>query len=200
MTADRYSSFADLKHDKREGVDFCISSEDRGSHVLVMAPHGGLIEPHTTELAEAIAGEDFSFYSFIGRQRAHNRRDLHITSRSFDESLARGMAAEAELVFAVHGHQCKYAEFVMPGGRHAGLRNRLTESLRVSGFDVKEPEPGLTGRNKKNICNHGRLGKGLQVEVSKALRARLRDEEKYRSLFVNAIRLILLEYEESHGK
>lgn len=199
MTGDRYSSFADLKRDRRERSDYSICSEDRGSRVLVMAPHGGMIEPFTTELAEAVAGDEFSLYSFVGRQRAHNRRDLHITSHLYDEPLALKMAGDAELVFAVHGHRCKHAEFVMPGGRHAECRKRLAESLEACGFDVKQPEPGLSGTDEKNICNRGKRVSGLQIEVSKALRDRLRDEEELRLSFIEAIRLALLEYESHDG-
>lgn len=195
MTADRYSSFADLKRDRREGIAYSIRSEDRGSRVLVMAPHGGLIEPYTTELAEAVAGDELSLYSFVGSQRAHNRRDLHITSHLYDEPLALKMASGAELVLAVHGHRCKYAEFVMLGGRHADGQERLAESLAARGFDVKQPESGLFGMHEMNICNRGRLGTGLQIEVSMALRDRVRDEEEHRMSFVEAIRLVLLEYE-----
>ena len=199
MAPDRYSNFADLKKAKRLGSDYWICSEDRGVSVLVMAPHGGMIEPYTTELAEAIAGEDLSFYSFMGRQRKNNRRDLHITSHRYDEERPKVMVGQADVVFGVHGHRCKYAEFVMPGGLHDGLRKRLADELADRGFDVREPEPELAGTNAKNICNCGKLGHGLQVEISKALRDRLRDDEDQRSSFVNAVRVVLLEYEVGNG-
>jgi phage replication-related protein YjqB (UPF0714/DUF867 family) len=166
-----------------------------------MAPHGGRIEPYTTELAEAIAGEDFSFYSFIGRQAKNNRRELHVASHLYDEELAEEMIAGAELVFAVHGHRCEESEFLMPGGRHVPLRIRLKAALQGCGFDVREPEAGLAGEDPQNICNRGTLGRGLQIEVSKALRDRLRFDDERRVSFTRGCRMLLFEFETAgiHG-
>lgn len=196
---DRYSSFDDLKRDKRAGVDYWICSKNRGSGVLVMAPHGGMIEPYTTELAEAIAGEDLSFYSFMGRQRSNNRRDLHVGSHRYDEERAQEMVSQAQLVFTVHGHRCKYAEFVMPGGGHTELKERFARELATCGFEVQEPELHLAGTDPNNICNGGSLHMGVQVEISKALRDRLRDERDVRLSFVDAARRVLLEFEAGNG-
>jgi phage replication-related protein YjqB (UPF0714/DUF867 family) len=55
--------------------------------VAVIAPHGGGIEPGTSELATAIAGDDFSLYLFEGLKSAGNG-ELHITSTNFDEPIS----------------------------------------------------------------------------------------------------------------
>ena len=54
---DRYQNFADLSADMQEGVDYRIRSSDCGTSVVILAPHGGSIEPETAEIAEAIATE-----------------------------------------------------------------------------------------------------------------------------------------------
>ena len=77
--SDSYGSFAELAIGEAEGRDWVRLYLDRGSRFLVMAPHGGWIEPYTTELAQAIAGEDFSFYTFKGVKERGNRH-LHLTS------------------------------------------------------------------------------------------------------------------------
>ena len=64
MTA--YKSFKELADHEVEGQDYRIRIESRDPRVLIMAPHGGKIEPATAEVAEAIAGMDYSFYSFDG--------------------------------------------------------------------------------------------------------------------------------------
>ena len=58
---DTYRSFSELRECEREGEDWAREYVDRGSLLLVMAPHGGWIEPFTAELARAIAGgiQDF---------------------------------------------------------------------------------------------------------------------------------------------
>jgi phage replication-related protein YjqB (UPF0714/DUF867 family) len=40
--------------------------------LAILAPHGGGIEPGTSELAEAVAGEGLSFYAFEGLKRSGN--------------------------------------------------------------------------------------------------------------------------------
>ena len=58
MTADQYSSFKQLFEQEKPGIDYHIAVEDRGTDVLIMAPHGGRIEPGTSEIACDIAGGD----------------------------------------------------------------------------------------------------------------------------------------------
>lgn len=51
----------------------------RRSDVAVVAPHGGLIEPGTSEITWALARSTCSAHSFDGR-KARRNGDLHITS------------------------------------------------------------------------------------------------------------------------
>jgi hypothetical protein len=64
--ADRYSSFKALATDKRLNIDYGYRWDDRGTEVIVLVPHGGWIEPGTSQLGEAITGDDLSFYAFEG--------------------------------------------------------------------------------------------------------------------------------------
>ena len=61
---DRFDSFAALSAKMTPDVDYRIRAEDRGSAVILLAPHGGTIEPETSLIAEAIAGRDYSYYLF----------------------------------------------------------------------------------------------------------------------------------------
>jgi phage replication-related protein YjqB (UPF0714/DUF867 family) len=107
-----YKSFEELRDREIEGKDYRIRTEDQGGPVLVMAPHGGKIEPGTTEIAEAIAGQDYSFYSFEGLTMDRN---LHIESHLFDEPQALKAVDKAEIVVTVHGQLNQEDEFVMVG-------------------------------------------------------------------------------------
>ena len=54
--SDRYASYVQLAESEREGQDYSVRVEgDRSSAILVLAPHGGSIEPGTSELA-ALSG------------------------------------------------------------------------------------------------------------------------------------------------
>ena len=86
-----------------------------------MAPHGGRIEPATAEVAEAIAGMDYSFYSFNGL-KADGNGVLHIESHLFDEPRALRAVEKADIIVTVHGQVDRKEEFVMVGGLDDGLR------------------------------------------------------------------------------
>ena len=99
--ADKYASFQDLERGERRGV-YRVRSRPRRATIAVIAPHGGRIEPGTSEIARKIAGVDFSFYAFEGRKKQHNNR-LHITSTRFDEPICLALVAGAECIIAIHG-------------------------------------------------------------------------------------------------
>jgi phage replication-related protein YjqB (UPF0714/DUF867 family) len=99
---DKYKSYAELHENEREGIDYRVCMIDRAAPVAVIAPHGGTIEPGTSELATTIAGESYSLYCFEGlRPRPH--RDLHITSTNFDEARCLHLIAKHNFVVSVHG-------------------------------------------------------------------------------------------------
>ncbi len=192
--ADLYRSFAELVATQREGVAWSREYIPRESRILVMAPHGGWIEPMTCELARLVAGEDFSFYAFRALGPAHEG-DLHLTSHRFDEPLALRAAAEAEWVVAIHGEGTRDRPFAMIGGRWKGFRHEMTGALGRARFPVEGPRPGLRGRNPRNICNRGRRGGGGQLEISEGLRRSLRQDRRSMERFVEVIRTVLLELE-----
>ncbi len=81
---DKYRCFSDLLASEQEGRAYKHKLMDRDSDIVVIAPHGGGIEQGTSEIAEAVAGEEFSLYCFNGIKRMGNEK-LHITSTLFDE-------------------------------------------------------------------------------------------------------------------
>ena len=197
--SDTYGSFAELALGEAEGRDWVRLYRHRGSRLLVMAPHGGWIEPYTTELAEAIAGEDFSFYTFQGVKDRGNRH-LHLTSHRFDEPQALAAAAEADHVVAIHGERSGGDAFVMVGGGDDFLTSAMALVVAGAGFSVIEPRTGLGGRNPRNICNRGRLGGGVQLELSEGLRSQLRENAEDQLHFVEVVRKLLLEVEEEGSR
>ena len=136
---------------------------------VVIAPSGGGIEPGTSEIAEAIAGDDLLFYAFEGI-KSTGSGDLHITSTRFDEPRCIALVTVSPRAICVHG-EGSGGQVVFLGGRELGMRTRLCNSLMASGFTVEtHPDPELQGCHKANICNRGRNGRGVQLESSKGLR------------------------------
>jgi phage replication-related protein YjqB (UPF0714/DUF867 family) len=166
---DRYANFGELVKNEKEGKDFLIRCQPRAANIVVIAPHGGSIEPGTSELAEAIAGDDLSFYVFEGIKKANNR-DLHVTSTNFDEPQCLACVGAADLVVAVHGEEST-EEFLLVGGLDKARIQLLRNTLQRSRFCVEtDGRPGLQAFHQKNICNQGRQRAGLQLELSAGLR------------------------------
>ena len=51
MAQDRYNCFADLANHEERNKDYKISARDIGSNITIIAPHGGKIEPGTSDIA-----------------------------------------------------------------------------------------------------------------------------------------------------
>ncbi len=170
---ERYHSYQDLKVHEKEGWDYEIHARPGQSGILVMAPHGGGIEPGTTEIADAVAGKDHAYYSFDGRKKKGNT-SLHITSRHFDEPIGTSLAEKSEMVIAIHGCQGK-EEVVYVGGLDYVTREEIRQALTSAGFSVRET-PRFPGKNARNICNRCHTRKGVQLEVSYGLRCRMFDD------------------------
>jgi phage replication-related protein YjqB (UPF0714/DUF867 family) len=169
MTRDKYENFAALAGAEREGVDYRVRTKARQARVTVIAPHGGGIEPGSSQIAEAIAGSDYNFCSFEGLKPSGNR-DLHITSTHFDEPRCRALVAAADHVVAVHGYASSERAIYM-GGMDRTLRDAIAAVLEKAGFKTDNfGKPQLAGISPQNICNRGKRGQGVQMEISRALR------------------------------
>lgn len=167
--ADKYRSFEQLASLERADVDFRILCRDRGSGTVIVAPHGGAIEPGTSEIADAVAGNDLSFYAFEGLKSNHNG-NLHITSSRFDEPRCIALLESSMRVATIHG-EASDLENVYLGGRDTTTRVRIESFLKARKFAVlSHPNPELQGRDISNICNRGQSGAGVQIEIARGLR------------------------------
>ncbi len=165
-----YASFEELAAHEIRGVDYRIRLRHGRSGIAVMAIHGGGIERGTTEIAEALAGDRHSFYTFSGLKPAGNYR-LHISSHKFDEPRAVEIARRSHAVVTIHG--CRnLKDTVFIGGRHPRLKAGIKSALVQAGFPVGEARR-LLGVHPANLCNRGAAGMGVQLEISRSLRRRL---------------------------
>lgn len=181
-----YMGFKELVDREAEGQGYRVRIELRDPRVLIMAPHGGKIEPMTAEIAKAIAGMDYSFYSFEGLKT--DSRVLHIESHLFDEPRALQAIEKADVVITVHGQIDQKDEFVMVGGLHDSLRLEIIQQLEAAGFQTREPAEGLMGTDPQNICNRGKSKQGVQLEISRKVRDLLRKDKNELQTFANAVR------------
>jgi phage replication-related protein YjqB (UPF0714/DUF867 family) len=163
----KYNNYRQLNENETKGRDYLIHFRHEKSGILVMAPHGGEIEPGTTEIADAVAGDEHSFYCFDGLKKRGNW-DLHITSRQFDEPIGIDIAKNSQTIVTMHGCKEK-GKIIYIGGRDKPLKEKIIKATKLAGFAIKESlrHPGI---NELNICNRSRTGMGVQLEISMGLR------------------------------
>ena len=167
--ADRYARFEALARCEVDGRDFRVRSYQRDVPTIVVAPHGGRIEPGTSEIAEAIAGADLSFYAFEGT-KPRNNGWLHITSTRFDEPRCLKLIATVEHVVTIHGENSP-DKIVFLGGRDVDGLAYLSATLERRGFNARKHRClALQGLAPSNICNRGKGRAGIQLELSRGLR------------------------------
>jgi phage replication-related protein YjqB (UPF0714/DUF867 family) len=174
MSDDRYqpyASFVQLARHEREGVDYQRHWVRRASPILIAAPHGGGIEPGTSEVAAALAGEAHALYVFEGYKGEENQR-LHVASTRFNDPQLNDLLGETEFVAAVHG--CREAQpMAYVGGLHEAWVQQAIALLGRAGFFAKQDKSHHAGRYPTNLCNRGRSGMGVQFELSRGLRRQM---------------------------
>jgi phage replication-related protein YjqB (UPF0714/DUF867 family) len=168
----KYGSYAELGFSEIKGCDYQLHTREGNSGIALMAIHGGEIEPGTLEIAGCAAGHEHSFYAFEGTKEGRNS-DLHLRSETFDEPVGVSLARGADVVVTIHGCEEDF-EVIYLGGLHENLKWLIQRNFSLCGFYVPEQvRPGLAGTNPFNICNRGRTGMGVQIEVSRGLRRKM---------------------------
>jgi phage replication-related protein YjqB (UPF0714/DUF867 family) len=168
---DAYRSFAELSGTEKEDIDFRILiTERKGSGTVIVAPHGGAIEPGTSEVAREVAGDDLSLALFEGMKPDGGNRRLHLTSTNFDEPRCLELVLGADTIVAIHG-EASAEPYVFLGGRDHMLGAQLKAVLMRHGYAVGiHGNTDLHGLSVENICNRGRSRAGVQLELSRGLR------------------------------
>ncbi len=163
----KYHSYKELQENETIGKDYRIRKRYGKSGIAVMAPHGGGIEPGTTEIAEAVAGDVHTFYTFSGLKEIGNAQ-FHIASKKFDEPIGIEIAKNSRTILTIHG--CRESEkLIYIGSGDKRLKEKVRKSLLEANFSVLET-PRFSGKNPFNICNRSRSCMGVQLEISAGLR------------------------------
>jgi phage replication-related protein YjqB (UPF0714/DUF867 family) len=178
------------RHRRHERFDDTLARTDDVPKTTVLAPHGGGIEPGTSELCLAVAGYHpaslpqippagvtFDYWMFEGLRETGNS-ELHVTSTGCDDGVAVSLCASSLNALALHGFLPRLPDMseddqvVLVGGGHTILRGYLLEGLGKAGFDARDADQHgeLDGDASCNIVNRTLLGMGAQLELSKPLR------------------------------
>lgn len=168
MGGSAYRNFSELSRRHARGRDYGLVWRRRPSPVLLLAPHGGRLEAGTDHIVRAVAGRHFSYYLFLAVMPGGNPV-LHLPSTSFDEPRALALLAGHDTVIAVHG--CRgWGQVASLGGLDEALKEEVALALERRGVEVRRQGHPWPGRHPQNICNRGRSGRGVQLELTWELR------------------------------
>jgi phage replication-related protein YjqB (UPF0714/DUF867 family) len=178
------------RYRRHERFDDTPARTDDVPKTTILAPHGGGIEPGTSELCLAVAGYHpaglpqtppagvtHDYWMFEG-VRDHGNAELHVTSVGCDDGVAVSLCAGSLNALALHGFRpgppdmSQDDQVVLVGGGNTTLRGYLLERLCAAGFDARDAgqHGELNGDAKCNIVNRTVLGMGAQLELSTPLR------------------------------
>jgi phage replication-related protein YjqB (UPF0714/DUF867 family) len=171
VSSSDFRCYDDLARHYIEGVDYAVHVMPRErSGIAVLAPHGGRIEGRTSEIARLIAGDEHPLYLFEGLRTTGDNFDcLHLASHHFDEPRALDLISRCDTVVAVHGYAAPGPD-VLLGGLNEKLKRDVAQALAEIGISYLTDGHRFPGRDPRNICNRGRSGEGLQLELSGGLR------------------------------
>ncbi len=167
-----YRNYKELKS-KVAPKRFTVKPVNRlDSEFLIFTPHGGGIEPGTSEIVEEVAKEDFSHYSFEGH--GNGCASLHITSHNFDEPKLIGQLKKHATAISIHGMANRQDCDIYIGGLDVELIEKVNKILSTAGYSVLTRKmksiPGLEATDPNNVTNRCKLKQGVQIEISDSLR------------------------------
>jgi phage replication-related protein YjqB (UPF0714/DUF867 family) len=181
------STFTD---EEAKGIgEFVERLNDNIAHtgLVVIAPHGGAIEPHTDEQAEHVqqqlAAKGVSCWRCKGfkREGAEEGRAFkmwHITSPDIREESfpLLNTIINRHFIYAVAFHGFQEERILIGGGGEAALKcdikTAIQQAIDGSGIkvDIATKADNFNGDNPLNIVNRLAHGNGIQIEQSKAAR------------------------------
>ncbi|MHB1317005.1 MAG: poly-gamma-glutamate hydrolase family protein [Anaerolineae bacterium] len=188
--ATRPVSFTDVALHADQCVDYDITVRDPGGAVTVVALHGGALAPGTAELAEALAGDDYSLYAFVARE---DRPALRISSLRAREPRLDTLIERSMIVLSIDGDSDTGAgtgAIVRVGGANAALQAMMLDALCDAGFQARPSETPGIDTSSAFFFNRAREG-GLELALSATLLEILCAAEgcdERRALFVSAVR------------
>jgi phage replication-related protein YjqB (UPF0714/DUF867 family) len=174
------------RHEWIQFVEAQATDNPEGERI-VLAIHGGGIEPGTSEIALAVAGYHPATFArntdclglhdlwiFEGLLSSGNAR-LHVTSTNFDDPIALKLVRISKRCLSLHGlDNVPGGADIQIGGLDAELSSIVLEELTAAGISAAVAnQEGTNGNDLKNICNKTTISAGVQLEMAKTYRESL---------------------------
>lgn len=154
--------------------DYNISSENRNSDVTVLAIHGGLIEPDTSEISKELADRyNWNYYIFSGHGRKQclkgregspekrNFKRLHITSTHFNHQKALDLVGSHPKSVAIHGYNPERRKYdkgvICVGGKNENQVKAFINHVETNSSTFTNPngyklQPINAAEPKDDLC------------------------------------------------
>ena len=179
--------------DKEEGRDYNVEVQKvENANVAIIAIHGG-IELYTDLIAKEIAKEDCNYYVFVVPEiSSFSFASMHLTSSQFDDERCIQVIENCSTVISIHGCKNYGAENnpILIGGLDDKLKTIICEELNNKGILAVIDTSRFPATSVDNICNRGKGGKGVQLEIPNCLRRDLGNPQKSLEI-ASIIRLII---------
>lgn len=166
---DKYKSMTEMMSKNPPGRYWEIKTKNLYTNTLITAIHGGGIEIGCTELAEESSNLlNVDFFTLLGNKSSNNG-ELHVTSTNYDEPTLINMTRRSDYTVAIHGASGTDKK-VLLGGLDFVNKEKIKNHLTLKGFDAEDAPDNLSGTDTNNITNQNKRHKGVQLELTTALR------------------------------
>ena len=181
------------RHRRHERFDDTLARTDDVPKTTILAPHGGGIEPGTSELCLAVAGYHpaslpqippagvtYDYWMFEGLRDSDNA-ELHVTSTGCDDGEAVSLCAGSLNALALHGFQPRPPDMsseddqvVLVGGGNTILAGLPAGGIAQSRFRRQGSRPARGAQRRRHVqhrqphpARHGRAA-GAQHAVARS--------------------------------
>lgn len=168
----KYNRWADLAAVEVEGTTYTTESISSDSSWVHIAPHGGSTQWMTYSMAKSAAeAESQKFWGLYSLRDSATALDLYITDENFDNPECLAQVNQSAYCINYRGVSNATSGSTQPlvqvSGRDTYNRNRIVNALVAAGFNAVT---GTQGDDPENITNKTASGRGVQLNMNRALR------------------------------
>lgn len=130
----------------------------------------------------------FGLYLFEGMMPDGNFDNLHIASHEFDEPRYDALAVQHDFIVTLHGCVDDPGWDICLGGLNQEMKSKVLDAFNRHGLAASDQDHPFEGSTTGNVCNRGRKGPGVQIEVPRSMRDDQRMREKIAHAILDGIR------------
>jgi phage replication-related protein YjqB (UPF0714/DUF867 family) len=159
----------------RVSADVTTHTQTAGLSFVIVALYGGVDEIGTDICAEHIAGDTLSLHTLSARFTGpvNGTEVIYRPLRHHPEGVA--LVESCDTAIAIRGRQtaAEMEADIVIDGLDTNLITTVAHALHYAGFTARISILSTRAKHPDNICNRGRRGCGIELDISHDLRQRL---------------------------